>query len=51
MAEVKRAHELDPSKPLSVPSITLISEGDVNSSIAMQEVIELDPNFRGHMNI
>jgi TolB-like protein/Flp pilus assembly protein TadD len=52
MAEVKRAHELDPLSLIIGTSLTYayLVEGEVNSAIAQcKRVIDLDPNFpRAH---
>ena len=52
MAEIKRAHELDPLSLIIGTTLTYAyyAEGDVNSSIAQcKRVIDLDPNFpRAH---
>ena len=52
MAEIKRAHELDPLSPVIGTTLTYayFAEGDVNASIAQcKTVIDLDPNYpRAH---
>jgi len=52
MAEIKRAHELDPLSLIIGTTLTYayFAKGDVNSSIAQcKRVIDLDPNFpRAH---
>lgn len=52
MAEIKRAHELDPLSLIIGTTLTYayFAEGDVNSSIAQcKRVIDFDPNFpRAH---